>query len=461
MSYRLGLAAAVALVVVTRIGWTTSPVHRTFDDGVYLASVDAMAAGGAPFRDVFSSQGPLWLPLLRAADLLGGDQRWTPRLVPLAAAVTLVLVGAALARRLRGPAAGLIAAGLLATSGSLFFSTAALASDSAAAAFGAAAVLAVVALSPARAPVALGVLAAAALAIKSLYAIPPLAMAVYVLIGAQGWRSSVRAVVVGAATGIVLALPWGLPVVWDQYVGLHLASHHRLNPVRNVRGVARRFWRDDVVLVALAAATVAGRVFQLLTGRPSRPGASRSDPIAHLPAAAWLGLAASVAVLAVTAPIQLQHATVLVFPTALLVAIHRPPAVAIALVTLLLLPGQADRSGWRATAPPRRASEAEVLEQLARSVPPGAAVVTDDPGLAWQARRVVPGPVVDPSHVRLSARSLTVDDVARAAGDPDVCAVVVWSGRFDRLDGLGDRLDGYQRRPIDGGVVFVRRTCAT
>ena len=36
--------------------------HLTFDDGVYGASAVAMRAGGQPFRDVFSSQGPLFLP---------------------------------------------------------------------------------------------------------------------------------------------------------------------------------------------------------------------------------------------------------------------------------------------------------------------------------------------------------------------------------------------------------------
>ena len=42
-----------------------------YDDGVYLSSVVAMRHGELPFRDVFSSQGPAFLPLLWLGDLAG------------------------------------------------------------------------------------------------------------------------------------------------------------------------------------------------------------------------------------------------------------------------------------------------------------------------------------------------------------------------------------------------------
>ena len=74
--------------------------HLTFDDGVYGASAVAMRAGGKPFGDVFSSQGPLLLPLR-----VGRRPRRLPdlertRVISIVAGVLLV------ARRLRGRAHG-------------------------------------------------------------------------------------------------------------------------------------------------------------------------------------------------------------------------------------------------------------------------------------------------------------------------------------------------------------------
>ena len=61
--------------------------HLTFDDGVFGASAVAMRAGGQPYRDVFSSQGPLFLPLVWVADLLGLRTANAPRVLSLAAAL--------------------------------------------------------------------------------------------------------------------------------------------------------------------------------------------------------------------------------------------------------------------------------------------------------------------------------------------------------------------------------------
>ena len=68
---RVDLAVLGALTVALRLPAFVAERHLTFDDGVYGASAVAMRAGGQPFRDVFSSQGPLFLPLVWVADLLG------------------------------------------------------------------------------------------------------------------------------------------------------------------------------------------------------------------------------------------------------------------------------------------------------------------------------------------------------------------------------------------------------
>ena len=81
-SSRGDLAALAGLTVALRLPAYLASAHLTFDDGVFGASAVAMRAGGQPYRDVFSSQGPLFLPLVWVADLLGlrTDER-APRAV--------------------------------------------------------------------------------------------------------------------------------------------------------------------------------------------------------------------------------------------------------------------------------------------------------------------------------------------------------------------------------------------
>ena len=107
----LGLLAGAT--VALRLPAYLASAHLTFDDGVFGASAVAMRAGYQPYREVFSSQGPLFLPLVWVFDLLGFRTANAPRLLSLAAA--LVLVGGHLRRRPGGdrPGGALFAAGLV------------------------------------------------------------------------------------------------------------------------------------------------------------------------------------------------------------------------------------------------------------------------------------------------------------------------------------------------------------
>jgi hypothetical protein len=72
------------LTVLLRIPAFFAPRHLTFDDGQYGAVVLGLRAGDLPFRDLFSSQGPLYYPLLGIADLVGLRTLNGPRLLPAA-----------------------------------------------------------------------------------------------------------------------------------------------------------------------------------------------------------------------------------------------------------------------------------------------------------------------------------------------------------------------------------------
>src|SRR5581483_10371305 len=196
------IAIAVGAVAL-RIPAYLALRHVSFDDGVYGASAVAMRTGALPFREVFSSQGPLFLPLVWLSDLVGLRTFDAPRLLAVAAGLALV-------------AATWAAAGLVATSGTVLWVTGPLTSDGPGLALAAGAVA--VALWYRRQPslrlaVAAGALLGAALSVKSL------------LLGAAvpvGWallpnrRHLGAAVAAAAGLGLVVALPWGLGNVWDQ-----------------------------------------------------------------------------------------------------------------------------------------------------------------------------------------------------------------------------------------------------
>jgi 4-amino-4-deoxy-L-arabinose transferase-like glycosyltransferase len=128
--------------VVIRLPAVLSSRHLSFDDGVYGATAVAMRDGARPYRDVFSSQGPLHHPLLYLADLVGGRTQDAPRLLSLAAAVVITIAVYLLARRVAGRRAGVIAAALATTSGSIFLVTTGISGDGPAIAFAASAVAA-------------------------------------------------------------------------------------------------------------------------------------------------------------------------------------------------------------------------------------------------------------------------------------------------------------------------------
>ena len=56
--------------------------HLTFDDGQYGTVVLGLRDGSLPFKDLFSSQGPLYYPLLGLADLVGHPHARRPTSAP-------------------------------------------------------------------------------------------------------------------------------------------------------------------------------------------------------------------------------------------------------------------------------------------------------------------------------------------------------------------------------------------
>ena len=145
--------------------------HLVFDDGTYGVSVLDMRHGLAPYRGVFSAQGPLHFSLLYVGDLLGFRTIDGPRVAPMLAGVAATIAAWAIARRLAGGTAGVIAGVLVATSGSMIWTTGQVTGDGIASAIAVCAVWAALAYRDdprLRRAVVTGLVMGAAIAVKPL-----------------------------------------------------------------------------------------------------------------------------------------------------------------------------------------------------------------------------------------------------------------------------------------------------
>ena len=458
------LPAGLALgAAVLRLPAYLAARHLSFDDGVYGASAVAMRHGGLPFRDVFSSQGPLFLPLVWLFDLLGLRTFDAPRLLAVASALALVVATWSAARALGlSTGATALAAGLVATSGSLLWVTGPLTSDGPGLALAAWAVTA--ALWYRRSPslrwaLAAGVLLGAALSVKSLLLAAGLPVA-WVLL--QNRRHLAAAVAGAGVLSFVVALPWGLGNVWDQAFKYHLEAAGSRTPLPNLRKVFSTLGDRDLPLLLAAALGLVGVWSQ--RGRAARRDHASSSGAGLI--VTWL--AATIVVLALEHPLWRNHVAHLTPATALLVGVafdrlsgpmFRRAVVAVAVLAAPYHVVHLSEVLWPAPPGPSLAAARADLEAL----PAGAQVISDDPGVVWRAGRRTPDDLVDTSILRIESRRLTPPSLRSAAVITPVCAVLVWSHRFGDMATLPALLEdrGYRATARYGGpkVLYVRDTC--
>jgi hypothetical protein len=442
------------LTIVLRLPAFLSSRHLVFDDGTYGVSVLDMRHGLAPYRGVFSAQGPLHFPLLYVGDLLGFRTIDGPRVAPMLAGVLATIASWAIARRLAGSTAGVIAGVLVATSGSMIWTTGQVTGDGIASALAVAAVWsAVVYRDDARLSRALlvGVLMGAAIAVK------PLILPAAIPIGWWFWsrrRLDHLACAVGVAVVVwfASALPWGLSRVWEQSVKYNTGAGPHYAKLGQLRKLASTFSSRDLLVVgalvlALVSVVVAARTLV----------ARRADVAV---VAVWA--AATAVVLVLEPALYRNHLATIVPPLAVLAAILvRTPRV-LALLLVLLVPWSVANlhdilwpTGYRGAA-------AELVHTL-KGLPRNAWVISDEPGFVYRANLRTPPLLNDPSVKRIDQGLLTTDMVADAAADHRVCAVVVWSARFARdLPGLAARLAAAGLQPHSYGgdrVLWLRPNC--
>ena len=461
--HRRDLAILAGITVLLRLPSFFATRHLTFDDGVFGASTVAMRNGGVPFREVFSSQGPLFLPLLWLGDLVGLHTLNGPRLTMIASGLVLVAVVYLAGREVSDRLGALVAGGLAAVTGSALAVTGSLAADGPAMALASSAVL--VALRYRRDPttakaVAMGLLLGAGLCVKALVLPAAVPIGLILAFGRKPlhWVTAVGSAV---AVGLVSSLAFGFADVWDQSVTYHLDSPGGSDPVANLTKVLDTLVTRDPLLLALGAVTIVAVVVRRHRGETVTVAPEGDHPLdadadadaddAGLPVrrpalGLLLGLwAFAMFLMLVTEhPMWRPHVSELVPPLALLIARYRPAGKPLWITTAIVVPLSLVFA-WGAITPLwYTGDEAEVVAEL-RALPDGALAISDEPGQVWRSGHLTPDWLVDTSVLRTESDRpslwITTDTVMDDAERPEVCAVVLWTPRFrEDLTGLDERL---------------------
>ncbi len=419
-----------------------------YDEGVYLASVDALQHGGRLAVDVFTSQPPGFYVLLQTIAALVGSSVSSMRLGFVAVALLGLLGAWLLGRQLSGPLGGLITAGLYAATPALASGAATVEADEASVAV---AVLALAAYAFATrhrnsaAAVVAGVLATTAISVKLLA--PPLLVGSVGLAfaGDQRLRRLALAATgaLGAAAILCLAYARDLSAIWSDAVAFQLRSNANLAANwQTLRGTVDAHTPFTYLVAGGFVATVV---------------AARNRETLGL----WLATPAAVAFL-LTRPSVLEHHLVLLAAALALaagVSLGRLPARFVAVpVALLISAGLAQQWIRLGRSTPTPSYQTWAAAQMRTRTAQDELVATDMPIVAHLAGRVLPGELVDTSFARFAAGSLTNREVVRLL-EQDHVRVVVAGRAFYARAGLRQWIERHYkevtRRP--GAVIFVRR----
>ena len=485
---RIYLVVAASIAAVLRLPAYFASRHLTFDDGTFASSVIAMRDGGLPFRDIFSSQAPLFLPLAYVGDLLGLRTLDSPRVIAVVSGVVITIFVFTALARVTSSHAALYGALLVGTSGCVMWVTGPLAADGPALAFAAVAFwLLLIHVERPTLPcsLAVGLAIGASLSTKAMN-IPLAVVAAVVLLTpfvneARAKRLDLRpllnplvAGVSAIAVFVAASIPFGFADVWDQSFNYRAETSGDRDPLRNLGKIISTLWDRDLVLWLAMAVGIAWAIYQMVTTRADDDHAIESEgstlawaPSPRLLAGLWLTI--TIVWLAVGVnPMWRAHVSAVVVPAALVLALNAPPKNWLVILAVVSVPLTGVQLSELLRPGPYRGSERDVVEVL-RSLPDGAWAISDEPGLVWKAGLRTTDFFVDPSVLRIQTGRYGVDDVVSAAAQDKVCAVVVRSKeRFGSFPDLGQRLTsmGYvvaqtsRTRSGDDQRVYVKADCS-
>ena len=423
-----------------------------YDEGVYLASLDALRHGQELGTDVYASQPLGFYVLLQALSFLPGDDLEGIR----AAFVLVTLLGLvaayAIGRKLAGVWGAFGAAALLAVTAPWPVQAPRVQADTASMVLALCAVaVAFYARRCAWRWAAVGVLAGAAISVK-LLALPVVAPLAVLLIARRSWRAAGAALAGALAVWAVLLVAYAgaLDELWESVVADHRDARG-LGPsvADNIERVLLHplDWRTPagvLVPIGLVFAVMLLRQLELLALGAwiavSAVFLTAQQPLLDhhfvlfaatlaLPAGAGLGAAAS------RTPVPARYA----------VAGAAALAIAVGLA-------QEERRLWGQDGEPPGVTWA--AQQLRTRTGPDELVGTDLPIVAYLADRRVPGQLVDTSFVRLGTGSLTDAEILEEL--EGVRAVVVGREFANRPSLIRELAARYPERvSMDGVTIYL------
>ncbi len=450
----LALIVAAAAAVYLRSLHTAT----NYDEGNYLASLDALRHGQRLGRDVFLDQPPGWYLLLQALAVPFGNTVSGIRVALMLVALLGLAAAWGAARALAGPVAGLAAAAVLAIAPPYPTLAATVESDPSSTVLALAAIaIALYAYRGRTKPwlaVATGVVFALALSVKLFAVVAALPIAVLVL-----RRRSVRDALLALEgfAAVVLAFVVGyrhvLHQVWQGVVGAHLNARggHQVTGQSNLSRIVHL--PDLHTPFGLLAWLGIALAFVWLV---------RRRPLGLWPL--WL-FTAGAALFTLTMKPLLDHHLVLL-ATAL--AVPAGAAVGATLkrvgrfAPLLLVPVIAaglfqEHRRLARNDVPERPDYQWAARTLAATTKPSELVVSDVPSIPYLAHRQQPGQLIDTSIARIVDEYLKPKDVLRLIDASHAAAVVVarnFETKPEIVQGVARR---YPRKLVHGEVTIYLR----
>jgi 4-amino-4-deoxy-L-arabinose transferase-like glycosyltransferase len=446
----LPLAAFLALAGVLYA--RSLDTRANFDEGVYLASLDAIRHGQALGTQVEIPQPPGFYVLLQAISFVFGHGVRAERIGFLLIALIGLVAAYAIGRKLAGVAGGFAAAGLLAVAAPYPAQAAQVEADTACVVL---ALCSIAVLVHARGrpwpALAAGALAGAAMAVK-LLAVPVVAPLAVLLVARRSGREALAFVAGALAVGAALAIRYA-HALGDLYHSVAV-EHRNAQGLGSFGSNAHR-----VLLHPLDWHTPAG--LAIPAGIVLAAAFCRNRESVAL--AAWI--VASAAFLVYQRPL-LDHHLVLI-ATALAVtggvgfgaAAERLPrrALAVGAAALAVVVAGGFAQEHRRLARDDQPEPAGVLWAVAAlraHTSPDELVGTDLPIVPYLAHRRVAGQLIDSSYGRLLSGTQTTRDILDVLAQKRIRAVVV--GRNYRLkpDLIRALRSRYGRRLANGGVTL-------
>jgi 4-amino-4-deoxy-L-arabinose transferase-like glycosyltransferase len=408
---RTGAAEATLVVIVVLAAAVLfgRGLHQatSYDEGVYLASVDALRHGQQLGSEVFASQPPGFYVLLRAETGAAGRSVTRTRAGMLVLALAGILAAYALGHALAGSRGGIAAAGVLATAPAYAAESVRVAADTPSVSLALAA-LALAAWARGRS-VALAAIAgavfAAALSVKLLVLpfVVPLAL---ILRRPRPFGAAALGALV-VAGGLALAFAASLGAIWHDAVSFHLSANNLGGG--NARHVINFFDLTTPFTWIVAAGACAAAVRRR-----------------HI--ALWLFVATVIAFLLAQRPLLDHHFVLLAAAGAVAAASSLPLGRPIVAAALALAIAAGWMQQWRQIGrndAPEPGAVLTAARNLRAQTAPAELVGADLPIVAFRADRRLPGELVDTSAVRFLSGSLTDAKVLATLEHARVRTVVV------------------------------------